>query len=95
MNILPDCLSIHQIIGLDGLRSQQKTPCPHYAAEDTEQDHRCECIERNGGHETQPDVIDALPNLFSSVLLLHCNATAAAGAGLSTDWLSVCKNCAP
>ncbi len=55
MNILPDCLSIHQIIGLDGLRSQQKTPCPHYAAEDTEQDHRCECIERNGGHETQPE----------------------------------------
>ena len=41
------------------------------------------------------DVIDALPNLFSSVLLLHCNATAAAATGLSTDWLSVCKNCAP
>ena len=29
---------------LDGSTSPHKTPCRHYAAEDTEQDHCCECI---------------------------------------------------
>jgi hypothetical protein len=29
---------------LEGSTSPHKTPCTHYAAEDTEQDHRCECI---------------------------------------------------
>jgi hypothetical protein len=29
---------------LDGSTSPHKTRCTHYAAEDTEQDHRCECI---------------------------------------------------